>query len=302
MDREQARFILRSFRASSADASDAEFAEALALAANDRELGEWLAREHATDTAFAAALSRVSLPEGLREEVLASFDATGDTPVERDSADQLWSSALASVSPPSGLRAEILAAMEMSAPRVIRRPAWKRFALPLAAAAGIALALVVTRPGASPPAVPVAALPTAPSGAVPISHVEDSAISLLESPGFTLDLSNPDHEVLFQHIRKSGRACPGGAVPKGLEDIPGLGCRNLEVEGKEGAIVCFRRAEGDVVHLVVFRQSDISCKLPTCGHPKLGKHGDWSVARWQKDGRVFLLLGHVPEKQLDELF
>ena len=55
MDKEQAKFILQSFRPDGADAQDPDFAEALALAAQDRELGDWLASERAQDAAFAAA-------------------------------------------------------------------------------------------------------------------------------------------------------------------------------------------------------------------------------------------------------
>ncbi|MEI7928288.1 MAG: hypothetical protein WCH40_07030 [Verrucomicrobiales bacterium] len=49
MNKEQARFILHSFRPDGADAADSDFAQALHLAAEDRELGEWLARERARD-------------------------------------------------------------------------------------------------------------------------------------------------------------------------------------------------------------------------------------------------------------
>jgi len=60
MDKEEARFILRCFRPDGADAENPDFAEALAWAAKDRELGEWLARERARDADFASALSSVS--------------------------------------------------------------------------------------------------------------------------------------------------------------------------------------------------------------------------------------------------
>ena len=62
MDKEQARFILRSFRPDGADARDPDFTEALELAMEDRELGDWLANERAFDTAFSQALQ--TLPCG----------------------------------------------------------------------------------------------------------------------------------------------------------------------------------------------------------------------------------------------
>ena len=45
-------------------------ADALALATENRELGEWLAQERAFDATFANALSSVTLPETLREDIL----------------------------------------------------------------------------------------------------------------------------------------------------------------------------------------------------------------------------------------
>ena len=71
MDREQARFVLQSFRPDGADAGDPDFAEALKLALENRELGEWLASERAFDAEFAIALSSVDLPGNLREDIFA---------------------------------------------------------------------------------------------------------------------------------------------------------------------------------------------------------------------------------------
>jgi len=56
MDKEQAKFILRSFRPDGSDVNDKDFSEALALAMEDRELGEWLAAERAFDASLADAL------------------------------------------------------------------------------------------------------------------------------------------------------------------------------------------------------------------------------------------------------
>ena len=75
MDKEEARFILRSFRPDGADVNDADFAEALALAMENRELGEWLASERAFDAAFAKALGSIDLPEHLREDIIACLPA-----------------------------------------------------------------------------------------------------------------------------------------------------------------------------------------------------------------------------------
>lgn len=88
MDKEQARFILRSYRPDGADVSDPDFAEALALAMENRELGEWLASERAFDAAFAAALGSVDLPEHLHAEIVACLAVErGDFPQAENHGD-----------------------------------------------------------------------------------------------------------------------------------------------------------------------------------------------------------------------
>ena len=69
MDREQAKFILRSFRPDGADVADRDFAEALKLSTEDRELGDWLAKERAFDSVFAEAMAGIDIPKSLRQEI-----------------------------------------------------------------------------------------------------------------------------------------------------------------------------------------------------------------------------------------
>ncbi|MEO7933151.1 MAG: hypothetical protein ABIT76_08335 [Chthoniobacterales bacterium] len=71
MKREEAEFILTAYRPGGEDASDAGFAEALQMAANDPELGQWLAREQEMDRLVCEKLSRVPVPSGLRDRILA---------------------------------------------------------------------------------------------------------------------------------------------------------------------------------------------------------------------------------------
>ncbi|HEY8990944.1 MAG TPA: hypothetical protein VIM46_03130, partial [Luteolibacter sp.] len=116
MDKEHARFILRCFRPDGADAAQPDFAAALQLAAADRELGEWLARERADDAAFARALQAAPVPDGLRDEILTGLAAQrGEWAGEAHPDDGPFIGALASIAPPAALRGEILRAMERGA-------------------------------------------------------------------------------------------------------------------------------------------------------------------------------------------
>src|SRR5262245_6410082 len=125
MDKEEARFILRCFRPDGADAENPDFAEALAWAAKDRELGEWLARERAQDADFATALNSVGIPPVLREEILVSLAMErGAAAMYPDSFDASVIGAMAGICPPSSLRGEILSAMERTAAEPVKGRRW----------------------------------------------------------------------------------------------------------------------------------------------------------------------------------
>ena len=311
MDKEEARFILRCFRPDGADAENPDFAEALALAAKDRELGDWLAHERASDADFANALNAVTIPSALREEILAGLALErGDVTPRPDAFDSSVIGAMAAIQMPPGLRSEILAAMERTAsPVKSRRSSWW-LGVPLAAAAGIAVAFIASAPERGPSKTvvenprPVSQpAPDGPVTQISINKVEEGFVNTLKAPGFTLDLKNPDHHALFNHLQDAKLPCPNRCLPKGLKDVPGLGCRELTIDGKRGALVCFIQ-ENDIVHLVVFKRADVSCHLPKTGSPDLGHFGEWSFARWEDDDWVFLLMGQngVDTKRLAELF
>lgn len=319
MDKEEARFILRCFRPDGADAENPDFAEALGWAAKDRELGEWLAHERAADAGFARALGDLPLPESLREDILNTLALErGERQIVPNHLDVAVMSAMASVAPPPKLRGEILAAMARTAGAPPRRPWWSnwRVGFPLAAAAGIALAIVISsswsHPGASQqdqklavterPAPDFGQAVAVPASTLTIGTVEEGSIQTLESPGFTLDLKNPDHHALFEHLKSQKLPCPNACLPTGLKDVPGLGCRELVIDGKRGALVCFKE-ENDMVHLVVFKRCDVKCKLPQRDHPDFEKNGKWSVARWADEDWVFMLLGgDVSQEHLEKMF
>lgn len=325
MDKEEARFILRCFRPDGADAENPDFAEALAWAAKDRELGEWLAHERASDAGFATALNALTIPISLREEILAGLAAErGDASAVPDRFDRSVIGAMASISPPRNLRAEILAAMDRTAvAQKPRRWPW-RFILPVAAAAAAVITVVTLTMGPTggperpivnyqPPAVQPGANEDdadndAGSALVPISinRVEDGFIKVFEAPGgFKLDLRDENQFALFEHLKSAKLPCPNACLPPGLKGADGVGCRKLEIAGKQGALVCFKE-EGDEVHLVAFKRCDVRCKVPKIGEskPEVTTHGKWSVARWEDEDWVFVLMGgeNVDTDRLAGLF
>ena len=295
MDKEQARFILRSFRPDGADVKDQDFAGALALATADRELGEWLANERAFDAAFAQALGSVELPETLRQDIIGCLAGErGDFPQAEDPQDAAWIGAIASITPPPALREQILAAMERTAgEKHVKRPVWRRFAMPLAAAAGVALAFLLTRTEDAPA--------SADAGRLPIDVVQAGFIRTFESPLFSLDEKREDHQLLMEHLKSRELPCPG-CLPPGLVNVKGIGCRELVIDGKHGSLVCFDERENGVVHLVIFRREDVSGELPARDHPEFSQDGNWATARWEDPENVFVLIGITDVKKLAALF
>ena len=297
MDKEQARFILRSFRPDGADAGDPDFAKALQFAMENRELGEWLAQERAFDAGFASALSSIDLPENLRKDIIACLAAErGDFLPTEDSQDAVWIAALASIQPPKSLRNDLLAAMDRTtvrskSPRHI--PLFRRLAIPLAAAAGIALAFLATRT-APPPAV-------VKNETVPVEMVKASFMKIYASPTFDLAQKREDQQVLVQHLKERKLPCPG-CLPPGLRGVKGIGCRELEIEGKRGSLICFKVGERGIVHVIIFRRKDVTGYFQPDGCPTFDRQGDWASARWQDTENVFVMMSNTQGGTLVELF
>jgi len=297
MDKEQARFILRSFRPDGADVHDSDFAEALAMAMQDRELGEWLADERAMDAEFAKALDAIEIPENLRADILASLaEKREDFPQAEDDYDAMMIGALASIQPPADLRGRILAAMEHSTTTIAfpKRSLWRRAGLPLAAAAGVALAFLLTTNNAPQSN-------TVQSNALPVDVVQAGFIRAYESPLFSLDEQVDHHQDLVQHLASRKLPCPG-CLPPGLVGVKSIGCRELVIDGKRGSLICFDENENGVVHLIIFRREDVAGDLPHRDHPSFAQKGHWAAARWSDDEHVFILVGATDLRKIASLF
>lgn len=295
MDNERAKFVLRSFRPDGADAIDSDFAEALRMATLDRELGEWLMRERAFDAEFAEALARVHLPEGLRETVLLAMvtDGGGINKVDLE-GERVMIRAMAGIAIPEGLRGQILEAMERTSKVERVSFGWKRFGIPLAAAAGIALAFLFVDD--KPKGNVAEAKPT-----ITIDAVQAGFVRTFESPIFSLDREDERATQLMTYLRRKGLPCGQGYLPPGLVGVKGLGCRELVIDGKRGSLLCFDD-NGGTVHLVIFKRKDVGCKLPGISSPRFEVEGHWSEASWISGEYVFVLLGMRDQESLAALF
>jgi hypothetical protein len=295
MDNETARFILRSFRPDGADANDPDFAEALKLAVENRELGEWLASERAFDAGFSDSLNSVSLPADLREDILSYLAAErGDFPQVDGLNDAAWVGALASIKAPDSLRNEVLMAMKRTAQEVPRKfSIFRRLLIPLAIAAGIMLALFIIDP----------ARPTVVAGgpALPVEALQVGFHQAYKSPFFRLDEKSEIQATLIHHLQQQGLPYPI-AMPPGLQKLKSFGCRELVIGGKQGSLICFETADNGVIHLLIFRREDVIGDLPAVEKPTLSQEGKWGYARWGNQGNACFVISEMKPDLLATLF
>lgn len=301
MDKEHARFILRSYRPDGADAQDPDFRAALSLATQDRELGEWLADERVEDAAFANALKGTPVPETLRATLLTDASGPDSTPTQVDSdLDSTFVSALASIEPPALLRDQIVAAMEVE--KSVVRPAssswgWRKLSSAGAAAAAVVLGLLLTF-GTGGKAIA--------SGH--IQDVHETAIQMLSAPLFSLDLKNPQHAAIFQWLESEQLPTPQ-ELPEGLRGLEGVGCKSLEIGDQKtpGSLICFRKDSDTVIHLITMDRQAISAALPALSELDLDgcntcSQKGWAATQWADEKKAYFLLSQMENSRLPQLF
>lgn len=303
MDKQEAKFILQSFRPDGADASSADFAEALTLAASDRELGEWLADERAADAEFAAALGGLEIPEQLRQSILAVMRGEHDADPELDAQlDAAFQGGLADLEPPEGLRDQILTAMHVQAGdgKVTAMPTKKHSpyrklvywgAVAAALVLGVFLALQVTT--------------ESPSQRLASYEVQQAAGELLNAK-FQFDRKSEDLREINTWL--VGNNLPAAAqLPERLRNMKSMGCKKITLPGdKEASMVCFLESEGRSLHLIIIANEHVADRaLPTmdkvmkkdCYHCS---KTDWDVVRWRDEKHTYILMARNKETPRQE--
>ena len=304
MDKEQAKFILQSFRPDGADASDADFAEALEFAARDRELGEWLASERAADAQFANALGHVEIPEELRQHILSVMrgERPSDPELDRE-VDTLLQTGLADVEPPEGLRDQILAAMNVQKDEgkitelpSVTRSNTRRFLSVAAVAAALALGIFLA----------VQVTGDSNDSRIASYEVQQAAGDLLNA-SVQLDERNENISNINTWLVK--RDLPASTnLPARLKEMKSLGCKKIVLPGdKTASLVCFSSDAGGSVHLIIIKNEDVEDNdLPAmdkvrekdCYHCS---KTDWNVARWQDAKHTFILMARSEKSKKNEL-
>ena len=91
-------------------------------------------------------------------------------------------------------------------------------------------------------------------------------------------------------------------MPPGLKKVAGLGCRELVIDGKRGSLICFNGDETGIVHMIIFLSKDLEGEFPDSANPRFAEIDGWSSACWQRDGKVYILMGQTPQREISGLF
>lgn len=330
MDNTEAKFLLSSFRPDGADANLPEFAEALKLAAGNRELGEWLAHERATDAAFAKALNHVPIPDGLRDEILAVLAYDGNSVAEDTDLDGLFLAGMASINPPESLRDQILAAMQMEQGavnqennRVTEIKIWRWLSV-AAIAAAVAVGTLVTmnqpaliqsnqdvlvdngRTGI--PSLPAIGHSSVQRVAVH-SAVQQMAAKLKSPDQIKLNTDLDCATAAMEFLNTKDHPVPSH-LPIGLADAKLIGAREMYLDsGLPISLLCFKKEGMGVVHLMVVDSANLSdadnlssmksISLESCyGCSKT----QFNIAHWREGDKTYMVLTKAKKKDMVKLF
>ena len=91
-------------------------------------------------------------------------------------------------------------------------------------------------------------------------------------------------------------------LPAGLRQMEPVGCRTLRYRGADVALVCFRRADGNLVHLFVVDRPEMGRSLASRQEPKFAAAGGWMTASWTGGKHVYLLAAQGDHDAVEKYF
>ena len=89
-------------------------------------------------------------------------------------------------------------------------------------------------------------------------------------------------------------------IPSRIRELKPVGCRTLQFNGHDVALVCFRNGNGKYAHLFVMK-ADALPALPGRDKPNYSTSGKWMTASWKEGGQAYLVLVEGDRAQLEQL-
>jgi hypothetical protein len=123
--------------------------------------------------------------------------------------------------------------------------------------------------------------------AASLADYRDEMISFVKVEP-TLELQSTQLSHVTDWLQKSGAASQL-EIPKELQKLTPLGSRILRFRGHDVALICFRRPEGDLVHLFVIDRAALP-KFSRAGGHQVSSEEKWTAAAWPEDDKVYLLV------------
>lgn len=108
--------------------------------------------------------------------------------------------------------------------------------------------------------------------------------------------------VLRQVLAREQRLVPGN-LPGPVEALASLGCKTVWLGEREATVVCFHLAPGQEAHLVVVGNAGGGLPgAPAREEPEIVEFEGWTLARWSREGRCYLIATRAPRGALERLF
>lgn len=201
---------------------------------------------------------------------------------EERELDRLIGQKLEGVAVPAGLKARLLDAERRSMPG---RATWSRKITLLAASIVLLAVFFGSWRGLFQPATSLA-------------DYRDEMVSFVRlDPALDLETSELSRVTAF--LKESGG--PSGLnIPRPLQNLEPVGCRTLRFRGQNVALVCFRREQGDFVHMFVVNRKAIAKLRGSSGEPQFTAHGDWMAATWTDNEHTYLLTAKGSRESLEK--
>ena len=200
---------------------------------------------------------------------------------EQQELNRVIAAKLQSAEVPRHLKMQLMAWEQRS----VRRHTWNRGIL-LAAASIVALAVMFSAwRGAFQPAVSLA-------------EYRDEMISFvrLDPP---LDLESAELSRLTSFLGENG-APSQIQVPEKLRQLDPAGCRRLRFRGHDVALLCFKGADGGMVHLLVVDRKALARLSSSSKDPQVAAEEDWMTASWVDGDYVYLVAAKGSRETLEK--
>jgi hypothetical protein len=174
---------------------------------------------------------------------------------------------------PIDLRGSILAGVKVS-----RTPTWKNRLRKLAIAAAVILTAVMAS---------VIWHETRPAHLAGWQSQALDVVSSLVRKESSFDAQSHNADELLAWLR-TNHAPAAQKLPDTLDKLTSIGCKTFSWNGRPVSVICFKRPDGGLIHLVTMNSPAPSSRLLKTA-PEFVQQGEWATATWREGGTTYML-------------